>query len=391
VSRAEGVAATALVGKAGPLRGVKVVEMAGIGPTAHCGMMLADLGADVIVIDRKGDRGFRLPRPARMDVLRRGRSSVVLDLKSDDGRDCALSLIEHADALIEGFRPGVMERLGLGPAHCFERNSRLCYGRLTGYGQDGPLAQRAGHDLNFVALAGVLDLIGRVGQPPTAPLNLLGDFAGGAMLLAFGLVCAMLEAQSSGQGQVVDAAMVDGVAQLSAAIHGLRAGGAMLGERGTNLLDSGYPFYDVYRCSDGRFLAVGAMETKFRDIFLESLGMADAQLPSVSDPANWAAIKERIASVIATQSSGEWLSRFDGADCCVTLVLTPEEAARHPHAVARSSFLDIEGVVQPAPAPRFDRTSAGIPLPATEPGIDDRAALARWNVSPDLIDRVAFR
>jgi alpha-methylacyl-CoA racemase len=339
-------------GAARPLAGLRVVELAGIGPAPFCGMMLADAGAKVTLVRRPGgspDAWGSSP------VLDRGRVVVEHDLKQPAGVAAVLALAADADALIEGFRPGVTERLGVGPAACLARNPRLVYGRMTGWGQEGPRAQTAGHDITYLATTGVLDAIGRAGEPPVPPLNLLGDFGGGGMLLAFGVVAALLDARASGRGRVVDAAIVDGASLLAGMVQGMRARGEWVDRRGDNLLDGGAPFYDVYRCADGRYVAVGALEPRFYRVLLAGLGLADdpACAGDHLDRARWPAIRARFAAAFATATRDEWQARFDGADACVAPVLSWEEAARDPHAVARAAFDVRAGVVQPAPAPRF--------------------------------------
>ncbi|CCH34028.1 CaiB/BaiF CoA-transferase family protein [Actinosynnema sp. NPDC047251] len=341
---------------AGPLAGLRVVELAGLAPAPFGCMVLADLGASVVRVDRVSG-GPAVPG----DVLGRGRRSIGVDTRRPAGAEVVLKLVERADVLVEGFRPGVTERLGLGPAHCLARNRRLVYGRLTGWGQDGPLADRAGHDLNYIALAGALEPIGRAGAPPTVPLNVVGDFGGGGLLLALGVLAALYERERSGRGQVVDAAMVDGAALLTTFLHGMKAAGAWSGERGTNLLDGGAPFYDVYATSDGKYVSIGALEDKFYAELLVVLGLADAEVPNRHDPAQWPALRERIAAVVATRKRDEWAARAAGTDACLVPVLSPEEAPAAPHNTARGTFVEVGGLPQPAPAPRFDRTPAGTP------------------------------
>ncbi|MBO0753873.1 MAG: CoA transferase, partial [Bradyrhizobiaceae bacterium] len=340
----------------GPLSGYRILEFAGIGPGPMCAMLLADMGATVLRLDRPGPAGLGIERPENFNLLNRGRVSVLIDLKSKEGVALALDLVTRADALIEGFRPGTMERLGLGPELCLARNPRLVYGRMTGWGQDGPLASAAGHDLNYIALTGALHAIGRAGQPPTPPLNLVGDYGGGALYLAFGIVCALLETRKSDQGQVVDAAMIDGAASLMAPFYGLHAAGLHNDSRGENFLDSGAPYYEVYRCADGRYLSVAPIEIKFRDEFYLRIGLDTSLLPPAEERANWPAIKKAIAARLAQKTADEWCALLEGTDACVAPVLSMAEAPAHPHHVARQTFVDIGGVVQPAPAPRFGRT-----------------------------------
>jgi len=363
----------------GPLKGIRVVEMAGIGPGPFCAMMLSDMGAEVIRIDRLNQKGTG----NRANVLNRGRRSLALDLKNPVAVEATLRLIEQADVVIEGFRPGVMERLGLGPDVCLERNPRLVFGRMTGWGQEGPLAHAAGHDINYIALSGVLDMIGPAGGPPTVPLNLIGDFGGGGMLLALGVVSALLEARSSGRGQVVDAAMVDGAALLSTMIHGLRAQGLWTGERGSNLLDGGAPFYGVYETADGGCVSVGAIEPEFYGQLVARLGMTD--LPNQYDEAKWSEIRDRLAEAFATHSLAHWQEVLEGTDACFAPVLTIEEAALHPHNRARGTFVEVAGVRQPSPAPRFSRTPAGVPEPPAEVGTSTLAVLGELGMSEDEI------
>jgi alpha-methylacyl-CoA racemase len=335
----------------GPLAGLTILEFAGIGPGPFCGMILADLGAEVIRIDRAEG-----PPGSRQDFTGRGRRSLAVDLKKPEAVAAVLRLVERADALIEGFRPGVMERLGLGPEVCQARNPRLVYGRMTGWGQDGPLAQAAGHDINYIALTGALWSIGRKGERPVPPLNLVGDYGGGGMLLAVGVLAALLEAKGSGRGQVVDAAMVDGAALLMAPIYAMKARGGWSNERGTNRLDGTAVYYDTYECSDGRWLAVGPIEPQFWAEMLRLLGLDPARFEKRNDPAHWPALKAELAAVFRSRTRDDWAAVFEGTDACVCAVLDMEEAPRHPHMAARGTFLSRDGAVQPAPAPRFSRT-----------------------------------
>lgn len=380
----------------GPLQGVKIVEMVGIGPAPFAAMMLADLGAEVIRIDRPTPSGNGIVRAARFDLVARGRRSVILDLKRSEAVACALDIVAGADALIEGFRPGVMERLGLGPDACHARNPRLVYGRLTGWGQTGPLAQVPGHDLNYLGLTGILDMIGREGEAPAPPLNLVADYAGGSLMLVAGLLAALLNVQRGGEGQVVDAAMVDGVALLGTAMAGLRAAGLHNGPRGTNILDGGAPYYDVYACADGAHLSVAPIEPKFRTAFLKILGFDPVGFPDLDDRAAWPEARRLIAARLAERSRDDWCALFDGSDACVTPVLTPLEAPYHPHNAARSMHVQIGDIVQPAPAPRFSKTPASLPTPPEErPGTDCAAVLTDWGIDParvaDLIETGAAR
>jgi alpha-methylacyl-CoA racemase len=360
----------------GPLSGCRVVELAGIGPGPFAGMILADLGAEVVRVDRPaaGERA----RAERFDVLGRGKKSVVLDLKRPEAVAAVLDLVAGADALIEGYRPGVTERLGLGPAECLARNPRLVYGRMTGWGQDGPLAQQAGHDIAYIALTGALHAIGEQGGPPQIPLNLLGDFGGGSTYLVIGVLAALWAVRSGAPGQVVDAAIVDGAAHLLAMTHGMLAAGAWADERGVNLLDGGAPFYAVYATADGRHMAVGALEPKFYAEFLARLGL-DEDPARQHDRNGWAALRGRIAGAFATRTQAEWTQVFSGSDACVAPVLGLREAADHPHIAARGTLVTRDGVLQPAPAPRFSATPAAPAAPPPAPGQDDPAAIAaRW-------------
>jgi alpha-methylacyl-CoA racemase len=352
----------------GPLDGVRVIELASLAPAPFGCMVLADLGADVLRVERPGSCSPDGPVP--VDPLTRGRRSVGLNLKDPAGIELLLRLAESADVLVEGFRPGVAERLGFGPEVCAERNPALIFARMTGWGQDGPLAPTAGHDIDYIAISGALHPIGRAGERPVPPLNLVGDFGGGGMLLAVGVLAALVERQRSGLGQVVDAAMVDGSALLTSFIYGLRARGAWRDERGVNLLDGGAPCYDTYATADGGYVAVGALEPQFYAALLASLGLAGADLPAQLDPAGWPVLRERFATIFAQRSRDEWAAVFDGTDACVAPVLTPAEVARHPHNAARGVFIEVDGVLQPAPAPRFGRSQAGQPASPVRPGSD---------------------
>lgn len=370
----------------GPLAGVKVLELAGIGPGPFCAMMLADMGADVLRIDRAQSVVGGDPANPPADVLNRGRRSVALDLKHPDGVETLLTLVESADALIEGFRPGVCERLGFGPEVCLARNPKLVFGRMTGWGQDGPYAQMAGHDINYIALAGALEPIGRAGDRPLPPLNLVGDFGGGGMLLAFGVVCALLEAQRSGEGQVVDAAMVDGAAVLMTMFHAFRAMGIWNDERGTNLLDTGAYFYEVYETADGKYVSIGSLEPQFYATLLDKLGLADdPSMPRQHDRSQWPAMKERFAEIFRTKTRDEWCELLEGTDACFAPVLSMAEAPHHPHNEHRGTFVTRNGVVQPAPAPRFSRTPAEIQRPPAFPGQHTDEALVEWGFDPDRV------
>ena len=352
----------------GALAGFRIVEFAGIGPAPFCGMMLSDMGADVVRIDRANAvRGGNPERPPR-ELLGRGRRSIGVDLKQGAGIEVALGLIDGADAVIEGFRPGVMERLGLGPEVCLERNPRLVYGRMTGWGQEGPYAQMAGHDINYIALAGALAPIGRAGQAPVPPLNIVGDFGGGGMLLALGVVAALLEAQGSGRGQVIDAAMVDGASVLITFLHGLIAEGTWRPERASNILDTGAPFYDAYETADGRYVSFGSIEPQFYAELLRRAGLEGESLPDQHDRTQWPALKERVAAIVLSKTRDEWEAIMAGSDVCFAPVLEPTEAPDHPQAQARAAFVEVAGVVQPAPAPRFERTPSAVQGPPAHPG-----------------------
>ena len=370
----------------GPLEGVRIVEIAGIGPGPFAAMMLSDMGAEVLRVDRPSTGGQPDPttRPPG-DPLNRGRRSVAVDLKHPEGAATVLRLAEGAQGFLEGFRPGVAERLGIGPEPALARNPRLVYGRMTGWGQEGPYAGAAGHDINYIALAGALYPIGRAGGPPVPPLNLVGDFGGGGMLLAFGMVCALMEAARSGTGQVVDAAMVDGAASLTTMVHGLRAMGVWSDERGTNLLDSGAPFYDVYETADGGYVAIGAIEPQFYAELLARTGLAEEDLPAQMDRASWPTTKEAMAKVFRTRTRDEWCEAMEGTDVCFAPVLAPGEAPDHPHNRARAGFVEVAGVTQPAPAPRFSRTPGAIGGPPPHPGQHTAAALADWGFDADEV------
>jgi alpha-methylacyl-CoA racemase len=366
----------------GPLAGFKIIEMAGIGPAPMCAMLLADLGATVLRIDRQQPSGLGLPGDARFNIMNRSRHTIAVDLKHPEGVALVLRLVGAADALIEGFRPGVMERLGLGPEPCLARNPKLVYGRMTGWGQTGPLAQAAGHDLNYIALAGVLHSIGRAGQPPTPPLNLVGDFGGGALYLAFGLACGLLEAQRSGKGQVVDAAMVDGAASLMTMFYALHAAGSFTATRGANALDSGAFFYDVYECADGKYVSLAPIEDKFLEELLRRLEIDPAEMPPKMNRRRWPEAKAKLAARFKRKTRDEWCRILEGSDVCFAPVLSLAEAPSHPHNLARQSFVEIDGIVQPAPSPRFSRTPAGRPTPPEIPGERGVASLAQWGLPP---------
>jgi alpha-methylacyl-CoA racemase len=368
----------------GPLAGIKVLEFEAIGPAPFAGMLLADMGADVLVLERPAITDLGLKRERRHDVLMRGKRSVTLDLKKDSSKEAVFSLLQKADVLLEGFRPGVMERLGLGPDVALERNPRLVYGRMTGWGQDGPLAPRAGHDINYIALAGVLHAFGRKGEAPVPPLNLIGDFGGGGMLLGFGVACALLEAKRSGKGQVVDAAMIDGTALLAAMFSGMLAAGTWSETRGDNILDTGAPWYDVYETKDGKYVSIGAIEGRFYEELLQRLQLKD--LPGQYDRARWPEMKEAFAKVFLRKSRDEWCKVFDGSDACFAPVLSWSEARKHDHNRARSAYVAAGGVEQPAPAPRFSRTPGAVRRAPPERGEGGLQALADWGFDAKAID-----
>jgi len=367
----------------GPLTGLRVVEMVGLGPGPFCGMFLADMGAEVVRVDRvDAARAIDRSRPAT-NAMDRGKQALAIDLKQADGVETLLRLIDRADVFFEVFRPGVAERLGIGPDTCLARNPRLVYGRLTGWGQAGPLAHAAGHDIDYIALAGVLEPLGRAGEKPTPPINVLGDFAGGGMLLAFGIACAAFETARSGEGQVIDAAMVDGAALMLTPFFAARASG-FWGERGTNMLDTGAPFYDTYETADGKFVAVGTVEPHFYAELVRRAGV-DVDLAAQYDKDSWADDKQRFTELFLTKTRDEWCALLEGTDACFAPVLTPLEAPDHPHNRARGTFLELHDVPQPAPAPRFSRTPAATPEPAMHPGDDTGAVLARWGFTGDEV------
>jgi len=371
----------------GPLHGVKIVELAGIGPGPMAAMLLADLGATVLRIDRPNAPGLGLNRPLQYNLTLRNRASIELDLKEPAARDLVLRLVQQADGLIEGFRPGVTERMGVGPDDCLARNPKLVYGRMTGWGQDGPLSQVAGHDLNYIGLTGVLDSIGRAGQPPTPPLNLVGDFGGGSLYLVLGMLAGIIEARQSGKGQVVDAAIVDGAASLAVSLFGLRAAGLWQGGRGENLLDSGAYFYDVYQCADGKWVSVAPIEKRFHDRLLDLLEIDPALKDAQKDSREWQRARAALADKIKTRTSVEWTALLGHEDVCFAPVHTMEEAAQDPHLQARGTLIDVEGVLQPAPAPRFSRTAAApprAPLPVTPENSEE--ALSAW-LSPEELNQ----
>ncbi|MFJ1764244.1 CaiB/BaiF CoA transferase family protein [Amycolatopsis sp. NPDC088138] len=365
--------------KAGPLSGLKVVELAGLAPGPFATMILSDLGADVVRVDRAtpGEDVLGLP----VDPLARGRRTVGINTKTPEGVELVLKLCDTADVLIEGFRPGVAERIGLGPDVVHARNPRLVYGRMTGWGQDGPLATAAGHDINYIGISGALEPIGRAGERPVPPLNLVGDFGGGGLLLAMGVLAALYERNTSGKGQVVDASMVDGAALLTTSLHGMAAAGLWGGGRGDNMLDGGAPFYDTYETSDGKYVAVGAIEMRFWGDLVKVLGLDPAELPLHVDKTQWPKLREIVAEAIGKHTRDDLVARADGTDACLTPVLSPQEAAGHPHNAARGTFVEIGGLVQPAPAPRFDRTPPETPEAPRTKGSDTEAVLAELGVT----------
>lgn len=372
----------------GPLAGVRIVEFAGIGPAPFCAMLLADMGAEVVRIDRLSPSGLGIDVDVKYDLLNRNKRSVAIDLKHPDGIALARQLVDKADVLIEGFRPGVMEKLGLGPDVFTSRNAALVYARMTGWGQTGPLARVAGHDINYIALTGALHAIGRAGEPPAIPLNLVGDFGGGALYLAMGILAAIINARSSGQGQVVDGAIVDGVASLLTMAHGLRQAGQHQPERGTNLLDGGAPFYDVYETSDGQFVSVGAIEPKFFDVLCRGMGLDPAALPDQYDKARWPELRAILAARFRERTRSAWCGLLEGTDACFAPVLDMEEAASHPHNAARAGLVSVDDTLQPAPAPRFSRTPGAISRTPSGLGTHSREVLADWGVADAEIARL---
>lgn len=367
----------------GPLHGLKVIELAGIGPGPYAAMLLADLGADVVRVERPGPAASTvLPE---QDVLRRNRRSIVVDLRDRKGVQIVLSMAAKADVLLEGFRPGVTERLGLGPDDCWKANPRLVYGRMTGWGQSGPLASTAGHDIGYIAVTGALASIGRAGQGPVPPVNLVGDFGGGSTFLVIGVLAAVWEARHSGRGQTVDAAIVDGASSLTALLHGLMATGQWVDRRGHNFLDTGVPWYDTYRTADDRWMAVGALEPKFYAQFTRLLGLSDEVAALRDDPSMWPELREAIAHAFARRPSDEWTAVFEGTDACVAPVLSLTEAATHPHLAARGTFIEVGGVTQPAPVPRFSRTAPQHPTPPPRPGANALDVLRDWGLADSLL------
>ncbi|MGW4324205.1 CaiB/BaiF CoA transferase family protein [Streptomyces sp. NPDC004684] len=367
----------------GPLAGVRIVELGGVGPTPFCCMLLSDLGADIVRIDRPPGYDGGAPVEPRFNLLNRGRRSAALDLKNGAAVEAVLRLVRDADAVIEGFRPGVAEKLGLGPDECRAANPRLVYGRMTGWGQNGPLAQAPGHDVNYVSLTGVLHSVGRAGGPPVIPLNLAGDFGGGSLYLALGVVSALLESRTSGRGQVIDAAMVDGSASLMTLFYGLHAAGYWNDERGTNRLDSGAPWYDVYETKDGRWLSVGSNEARFWRNTLRLLGLREEDMPDQHDRTRWPEMRTTLAEVLRTRTRDEWCALAEGQEVCIAPVLSLTEAPGHPHLRERGTFTEVEGVIQPAPAPRFSRTPGAIQGPPAEPGQHTDEVLGDWGFTAE--------
>ncbi|MEV8427437.1 CaiB/BaiF CoA transferase family protein [Streptomyces chartreusis] len=365
----------------GPLTGVRVVELAGIGPGPFAAMLLADLGADVVRVDRPGGTGLAID--TEYDITNRNKRSVIIDLKSPDGPARVLDLAARADILIEGYRPGVAERLGVGPEACHARNPALVYGRMTGWGQDGPLAERAGHDIAYIAVTGTLGMIGNPDEPPAVPANLVGDYAGGSLYLVVGVLAALHHARATGAGQVVDAAIVDGTSHLSAMIHGMLAAGGWQDRRGANLLDGGCPYYGTYETADGRYMAVGALEPQFYDEFLRLLGVEDLA-SARKDFSRWGELRDAVAARFKSRTRDEWTAVFEGSDACVAPVLSLREAPRHPHLAARGTFTDQGGITQPAPAPRFSATPTAVRTGPAQPGADTADVARDWDV-PDLV------
>lgn len=370
----------------GPLQGVRLIEIAGIGPGPFCAMMLSDMGAEIVRVERKGITAD--PAAVKYQILNRGRRSLGIDLKKPEGMETLLKMAGQADGLFEGFRPGVMERLGLGPEQCLNINPKLVYGRMTGWGQEGPLALAAGHDINYISLSGALHCIGPAGEKPVPPLNLVGDFGGGGMLLAFGMVCALLEAQKSGLGQVVDAAMVDGSASLMAMFYGSRAAGAWHDQRGKNLLDSGSHFYNAYETLDGKWISVGSIEPQFYALLLEKSGVSDPEFKAQMDQSKWPKFKDKMTEIFKSRTRDEWCRIMEGTDVCFAPVLTMDEALKNEHNVARKTFVEVDGVPQPAPAPRFNRTRPEVQMPPPVPGKDSESILSDWGFSLEEINNL---
>lgn len=370
----------------GPLTGLKVIELAGIGPAPMAAMMLSDMGAEVIRVDRLSASGLGIPMPKKFNFLGRGRKSIAVDLKNPEGIDALLELIDKADIVIEGFRPGVMERLGMGPDVCLERNPKLVFGRVTGWGQEGPLSKSAGHDLNYIALSGALHAIGRSNdEPPTPPLNLVGDFGGGTMFIVVGILAALHEVKNSGKGQVVDAGMVDGALSLMTSIYGMHAGGNQSDERASNILDSGSHFYNTYETRDGKYVSIGSIETKFYAMLLEKLGLDPDSLPPQMERESWPAMKEKFKEIFLTKTRDEWCALMENTDICFAPVLSLAEAPDYAHNKERGSFVDVEGVMHPAPAPRFSATPSSIKSPTPPTGVHTDEVLADWGISADKV------
>ncbi|PCJ37214.1 MAG: carnitine dehydratase [Cellvibrionales bacterium] len=370
----------------GPLTGLKVVELAGIGPAPMAAMMLSDMGAEVIRVDRLTASGLGIPMPKKFNFLGRGRKSIAVDLKNPDGIETLLDLIDKADIVLEGFRPGVMERLGMGPDVCLERNPKLVYGRVTGWGQEGPLSKSAGHDLNYIALSGALHAIGRSNdEPPTPPLNLVGDFGGGTMFIVVGILAALHEVKNSGKGQVVDAGMVDGALSLMTSIYGMNAGGNQSDERASNILDSGAHFYNVYETRDGKYVSIGSIETKFYAMLLEKIGLDPDSLPPQMERESWPAMKEKFKEIFLTKTRDEWCALMENTDICFAPVLSLAEAPNYPHNKERGSFVNVDGVMHPAPAPRFSATPSSIKSPTPATGVHTDEVLADWGISADKV------
>jgi len=366
----------------GPLKGFKIIELAGLGPGPFCGMMLADMGAEVISIER----GSESPDTPALDCDRRGKRSIALNLKTSEGVETLLQLVEHADALIEGFRPGVMEKLGIGPEQCLSRNPKLVFGRMTGWGQFGPLAKAAGHDINYISLTGALYAVGRSNEKPVLPLNLVGDFGGGGMFLAFGIVCALLEAQTSGKGQVIDAAMTDGSAVLMALMHSLHAQGMWnANRRGVNFIDSGSHFFNVYETLDGKYISIGSLEPQFNQLLIDKLGLDAEVFSDHLNPEKWPELTKKLEVIFKTRTSADWCELLEGSDVCFAPVLNFIDAQNHPHNVARETYIDVDGMMQPAPAPRFSRTVPEVAFAARARGVDTKSVLSDWGLSEEKI------
>ncbi len=367
----------------GPLKGIRIVEIGSIGPGPFCAQMLADMGADVIRVDRKGAAGDQIG--GKFNILHRNRRSVTVDLKKPEGVETVLRLVEKADALIEGFRPGVTERLGIGPVVSLKRNPKLVYGRMTGWGQDGPLAEAAGHDINYIALSGALHAIGLNDQAPVPPLNLVGDFGGGGLILAFGIVCAILETRKSGKGQIIDTSMVDGSAALMGMFFGFHAAGVWSEKRGVNLLDGGAHFYGTYETADGKWVSIGSIEPQFYKLLLEHAGIEDPAFDNQMDFQKWPELKEKLAAIFKTKTRDEWCEIMEGTDVCFAPVLSFSEVQQHPHNAARKTFIEVDGVVQPAPVPRFSRTKPEVKMGPPAPGEHNESALSDWGFQEDEI------